>query len=65
MYISYHPLSDLHAGGVVILPDVLKDSVKLLQGCGGQHLPPQLVVEDVQLVSHIIQLPPNLWVGGN
>ena len=58
-------MTDLHAGGVVILPDVLQDGVQPLQGGGGQDLGPQLVIEDVQLVSHVIKLPPHLGVGGN
>ena len=47
------------------MPDVLQDGVQPLKGSGAQHLAPQLVVEDVQLVSHVIQLPPNLGVGGH
>ena len=58
-------VTDLHAGLVVVLPDVLQDGVQALQRGGGEHLGPQLVVEDVQLVSHVIQLPPHLGVAGN
>ena len=47
------------------MPDVLQDGVEPLQRGGGEGLGPQLVVEDVQLVSHVIQLPPNLGVGGH
>ena len=55
----------LHAGLVVVLPDVLKDGVETLQRGRGQHLLPQLVVENVQLVRHILQLPSHLWVSSN
>ena len=55
--------SHLHAGLVVVLPDVLEDGVESLQGGGGQHLLPQLVVQDVQLLRDVFQLPANLWVG--
>ena len=47
------------------MPDVLQDGVQPLQGGGGERLGPQLVVEDVQLVSDVIQLPPHLGVGGH
>ena len=47
------------------MPDVLQDGVQTLQGGGGEGLGPQLVVEDVELVSHVIQLPPHLGVGGH
>ena len=57
--------SHLHAGLVVVLPDVLKDGVESLQGGGGQHLLPQLVVENVQLVRDILQLPSDLGVSRN
>ena len=57
--------SHLHAGLVVVLPDVLEDGVESLQGGGGQHLLPQLVVENVQLVRHILQLPSHLGVSSN
>ena len=57
--------SHLHAGLVVVLPDVLEDGVESLQGGGGQHLLPQLVVENVQLVRNILQLPSDLGVGSN
>ena len=57
--------SHLHAGLVVVLPDVLEDGVESLQGGGGQHLLPQLVVENVQLVRNILQLPSDLRVGSN
>ena len=55
----------LHAGLVVVLPDVLEDGVETLQRGRGQHLLPQLVVENVQLVRDILQLPPYLGVGSN
>ena len=57
--------SHLHAGLVVVLPDVLEDGVESLQGGGGQHLLPQLVVENVQLVRNILQLPSDLGVSSN
>ena len=57
--------SHLHAGLVVVLPDVLEDGVESLQGGGGQHLLPQLVVENVQLVRNILQLPSDLRVSSN
>ena len=57
--------SHLHAGLVVVLPDVLEDGVESLQGGGGQHLLPQLVVENVQLVRDILQLPSDLGVSRN
>ena len=57
--------SHLHAGLIVVLPDVLEDGVESLQGGGGQHLLPQLVVENVQLVRNILQLPSDLGVGSN
>ena len=57
--------SHLHAGLVVVLPDVLEDGVETLQRGRGQHLLPQLVVENVQLVRNILQLPSDLGVGSN
>ena len=47
------------------MPDVLQDGVQPLQGSGAQHLAPQLVVEDVQLVGHVIQLAPHLGMAGH
>ena len=55
----------LHAGLVVVLPDVLEDGVETLQRGRGQHLLPQLVVENVQLVRHILQLPSHLGMSSN
>ena len=52
----------LHAGLIVVLPDVLEDGVETLQGGRGQDLLPQLVVEDVQLVRHVLQLTSHLGV---
>ena len=52
----------LHTGLVVVLPDVLEDGVETLQGGRGQDLLPQLVVEDVQLVRHVLQLTSHLGV---
>ena len=56
---------DLHAGLVVVLPDVLQDGVQALQGGGGEHLLPQLVVENVELLRDVLQLPPDLGMGGH
>ena len=55
----------LHAGLVVVLPDVLEDGVETLQRGRGQHLLPELVVENVQLVRDILQLPSHLRVSSN
>ena len=55
----------LHAGLVVVLPDVLENGVETLERGRGQHLLPQLVVENVQLVRNILQLPSHLGVGSN
>ena len=55
----------LHAGLVVVLPDVLEDGVETLQRGRGQHLLPELVVENVQLVRDILQLPSHLGVSSD
>ena len=57
--------SHLHAGLVVVLPDVLENGVETLERGRGQHLLPQLVVENVQLVGDILQLPSDLGVSRN
>ena len=55
----------LHAPLVIVLPDVLQDGVQTLECGWGEALGPQLVVEDVQLVTHVIQLSPHLGMSGN
>ena len=55
----------LHASLVVILPDMLEDGVETLERGGRQTLLAELVVENVQLVTHILQLPSHLWMSSN
>ena len=48
--------TDLHARLVVILVDVLEDGVEPLQSGWRQDRLPQLVVQNVQLQAHVLQL---------
>jgi len=57
--------NNLHARLVVVLVDVLQDSVETLQGGGGQNGLPQLVVQDVELQTHVLKFSANLRMAGS